>query len=576
MAIDQPSARLPSQSGWWLLPVTFLAGATLMAFEIVGSRLLVPFFGNSLFVWGSLIGIFLGALSIGYTFGGRVADRYPTSGAFATLLATASVLVAACIIIADDLQRAIVGLDVGVRLNPLIASALLFGPASVLMGMVSPYAVRLRTQNLERVGTTVGGLYGISTAGSIFGTFAAAFWMVESLGTETTILVSALTLGICSLAAASSDRRSVGPLAYALVSIVSIAFVIASGGGSSDTVGSTFRPVGSGYSPVFRAGGYRSQFEPNGGGKLLAQADSQYHRIRIVDYPGSSAKDAPTRIMHFDNSLQAGAHILKGRPVITGAPLFKYLRVYDLLPVIRPNAKRMLFIGLGSGAAVMRMHELRPDVRIDVVELDPEVVRLARRWFDYSDATTGTAKISTYVADGRSWLIAHDDNRYDAIVLDVYFADSIPFHMTTVEFLTTVRKRLARDGVLTANIVGAVEGNKNELLRSFRRTWGEAFGDILMYPIPFQDGATASLREFSNVEFMATIGRGVLPSFGGEAALIEQADLGVPTSTILDARMRGILSSRYRLKLSSKGVPVLTDDLAPVDSLLNVEGISGD
>jgi len=568
----EPVAGTDREAGWWLLVVVFLAGAALMAYEMVGSRLLAPYFGSSMYVWGSLIAVFLAALSIGYTVGGRLADRFPSAGALTLVLSSASVLVAVSVIVADPLQGWIIDVDLGARANSLVASVLLFGPASVLMGMVSPWAVRLRAGDLAKVGATAGALYGLSTAGSIVGTIAASFYLVQEVGSERTVLTVALTLGGCGLLTAVVGHGRA--LTTWVAGVAVFLLVLLAGSGSlGDAVDDTFTSVGSGYSPVFRAGGYEAEFQPSEGGRLRAKADSQYHRIRVVDYKAGQIGDERARVMHFDNSLQAAAALdAKGDPAVTGPPLFQYLRAFDIVPAIRPDAQRMLFIGLGSGAAVMRMHELRPDLEIDVVEIDPEVAALARTWFAYEDSENGNDKIHTHIADGRSWLQAQDDAKFDAIILDTYFADSIPFHLTTREFLKLTSERLAPDGVVAANLIGAVEGGNSELLRSMHETWSKAFRDIVVYPVPDGQGAV-DLQNFSNVEFIASKNRGVLPPFAGEEDLIGAARMAVPADQLLDAKLRAILRARYRGEFKTSDVPVLTDDLAPVDSLLAVDGI---
>ncbi len=557
-------------AGPWLLLVVFVAGAALMAYEIVGSRLLAPYFGNSTFVWGSLISVFLGALAAGYALGGRLADRRPVPGALALVLATSSLLVGATVVLSEPLQEWVIDLDLGIRLNPLVSSVLLFGPASVLIGMVSPYAVRLRAGDLASLGRTAGSLYGLSTAGSIAGTLAASFWLVQSFGSEATVLAVGVALGACALltALAGGARAAVG--AFAAVATVAVLVLALSSVGSAE-VGSSVDSTGSQYSPVFHAGGYQPEFTPDESGRLVDKADSSYHRIRVVDYDAGAVGDRPARVLHFDNSLQAAAPLQGGEPIVTGPPLFGYLRAFDLVPALKPDAERVLLIGLGSGAAAMRLHELRPELDIDVVEIDPQVVDFAREHFGYRDSENGNPRITTHVGDGRSWLAAQGDAEFDAIVLDTYFADSIPFHLTTREFLELAKDRLADDGIAAANLIGAVEGDRSELLRSMHETWSAVFDDVVLYPVP--QGGAVDLQNFSNIELFASAERGVLPARGGETALLEEADLAVPTSEVLDDDLRDLVAARYVGELETDDVPVLTDDLAPVDSLLQVDGI---
>lgn len=557
-------------AGPWLLLVVFVAGAALMAYEIVGSRLLAPYFGNSTFIWGSLISVFLGALAAGYALGGRIADRRPVPGALATILAIASLLVGATVLLSEPLQEWIITLGLGVRLNPLVSSILLFGPASVLIGMVSPFAVRLRAGDIASLGRTAGSLYGLSTAGSIVGTLAASFWLVQSFGSKATVLAVGVALALCALLTALAGRASLRPTVLSGVA-TAVLVTLALAGGGEDRIGSRVTNSSSEYSPVFHAGGYKPEYTPREGGRLKDQAESSYHRIRVVDYDAGEIGERPARVLHFDNSLQAAAPLEDGDPVVTGPPLFGYLRAVDLVPAIRPDAERVLLIGLGSGAAAMRLHELRPELDIDVVEIDPTVVDMAREWFGYRDSENGNDRITTHVGDGRSWLAAQTDAQFDAIVLDTYFADSIPFHLTTREFLELTKDRLAEDGIVSANLIGAVEGDKSELLRSMHETWTSVFGDVAFYPVP--SNGSLDLESFANIEFFAADDGGVLPSVGREAELVEDADFAVPTSEVLDQDLRDLIAARYEGELETDDVPVLTDDLAPVDSLLQVDGI---
>ncbi len=557
-------------AGPWLLLVVFVAGAALMAYEIVGSRLLAPYFGNSTFIWGSLISVFLGALAAGYALGGRLADRRPVPGVLAVILSVSALLVGATVLLAEPLQEWIISLGLGVRLNPLVSSVLLFGPASVLIGMVSPYAVRLRAGDLASLGRTAGSLYGLSTAGSIVGTLGASFWLVQSFGSNATVLAVGVALALCGLLTAVAGRASVpSAIAAGAASVVLLTLAVVGVGG--DRIGSRVSSTGSEFSPVFHAGGYQPEYTPRRDGRLVDQVESSYHRIRVVDYAAGQIGDRPARVLHFDNSLQAAAPLVDGKPIVTGPPLFGYLRAVDLMPAMRPDAERVLLIGLGSGAAAMRLHELRPELQIDVVEIDPKVVDFAREHFAYRDSENGNDRITTHVGDGRYWLAAQGDARFDAIMLDTYFAESIPFHLTTREFLELAKDRLADDGIVSANLIGAVEGSRSELLRSMHRTWSEVFDDIAVYPVP--SGGSVDLDAFSNVEFFASPDRGVLPARGGEADLIESADLAVPTDEVLDQELRELIAARYVREFEADDVPILTDDLAPVDSLLQVDGI---
>ncbi|HKP17286.1 MAG TPA: fused MFS/spermidine synthase, partial [Gaiellaceae bacterium] len=169
------------------IPITlavFTSGAALLCVELAASRVLAPFFGNSLFVWGALIGVVLAGLAVGYSAGGALGDRIPAPEVLAGVIALGGGTVLAIPFLDEDVLEAVVSWDPGPRADPVIASLLLFGLPSVLLAAVTPIAVRLRTRELERIGRTAGGLFSVSTIGSIVGTFTTAFWLIPELGTD--------------------------------------------------------------------------------------------------------------------------------------------------------------------------------------------------------------------------------------------------------------------------------------------------------------------------------------------------------------------------------------------------------
>jgi predicted membrane-bound spermidine synthase len=156
----------------------FLCGAVVMALELTASRILAPYFGNSIFVWGSLIGVVLTGMSAGYYIGGRVADKRPDFGTFCLVVLTAGIFVLLIPLVTPVVFDLIISLNLGERISPLIASVAILAMPSFLLGMVSPYAIRLAAKTLSDLGNLAGKLYSLSTAGSIFGTFVTAFILI--------------------------------------------------------------------------------------------------------------------------------------------------------------------------------------------------------------------------------------------------------------------------------------------------------------------------------------------------------------------------------------------------------------
>ncbi|MDF1555384.1 MAG: fused MFS/spermidine synthase [Deferrisomatales bacterium] len=190
--------------------VAFLSGMVLLGLEIVASRLLAPWFGSSVYVWGSLISVFLLALSIGYAVGGVVADKAPSYRGLAGVLMAASLLVLALPFVSFPVCEWIAARDLDSRAAVLLASAIFFLTPSILMGMVSPYVIRLSASRIESVGRTAGSIYSVSTVGSITGALAVSFYLIPVMGTHAILTLSAGLLLLASALCAVGGRVASG------------------------------------------------------------------------------------------------------------------------------------------------------------------------------------------------------------------------------------------------------------------------------------------------------------------------------------------------------------------------------
>src|SRR3990172_4071813 len=192
-----------------------------MGLEIVGSRVLAPYFGSSVYVWGSLISIFLAALSLGYYLGGRAADRWPRAGVLASSISLAGVLILALPLIFRPVLEAFSAWDLGPRLSPLLASIVLFVLPSILMGATSPFAIKLAATDLATVGNTAGLLYAISTAGSIAGTLLTAFVLIPAMGVRAILYTLGVSLIVLSALMARQAARVIRTAAsVALLAVI--------------------------------------------------------------------------------------------------------------------------------------------------------------------------------------------------------------------------------------------------------------------------------------------------------------------------------------------------------------------
>ena len=545
-SIDPPAAavatpRLAAAGTVAVGIAVFASGAVLLGVEIAASRVLSPFFGTSLFVWGALIGVVLAGLSAGYWLGGALADRFPRAGLLVTMMGLGATAVLAVPLADETVLEAVVRWNPGPRANPLVAATILCGPASVILATVSPIAVRLRARSVLTVGRTAGHLFAISTAGSIGGTLATAFWLVPELGTDQLIAAGAATLFAAGAVVALVERVPVA-LAASLAAAVLASFAAVELAPSERA--SLTGVAAQNWSPLYRA---RAESGPVGsvdeGLEVLLAKDTRYHRLYV-------AEDEQTRYLRFDSTIQSAMYL--GDPYRTR---LRYTDFFNLGLAYNPGARSVLFVGLGGGSAPKRMWRDFRDLRLHAVELDGDVVDAAYRFF----RLPRDPRLTVDVEDGRRFL-ASDERRWDVIAIDAFFSDSVPFHLFTREFLALVRERLAPGGVVVTNTIGAIRGSGSRMFRAIYRTYRAAFPTVLVHPVslPGEDDVIS----FRNVILVATDGAAPQREF-----LLERWN-AIRRRAPRAPDLRKPILDRYDAPLPVGDVPTLTDDYAPTDSLL--------
>ena len=524
--------------------VAFVSGGVLLGVELAASRVLAPFFGNSLFVWGALIGVVLTGLSVGYWLGGVIADRLPRASLVVAVLLLGGAAVLAIPVLDEPVLEWIVEWDPGPRADPLLAAVILFGPASVILASVTPIVVRLLMQSLATAGRTAGRLFSISTAGSIVGTFLTAFWLIPELGLDQLLALLAAALFAAATAFALVERL-LPALAGAAVALAVAVFASIS---LAPSVGETLSSAqAQNWSPLYRLQKERGRselFEVEPDSKLVYRKETRYHRLAVVD-------DSTSRFLRFDASYQSGMFL--GQPFRTR---FDYTDYFNLALAYRPSTSRMLFLGLGGASAPKRIWRDFPKLQIDVAELDPVVVDVAHRYF----ALPRSPRLNVDVEDARRYLAQRDDRRWDVINIDTFYSDSIPFHLTTREFLELVRDRLEPGGVVVTNVIGALEGPDSKLFRSLYRTYASVFPTVLVHPVVDVGGVTT----VRNIMLVATDSPPVSKAF------LRQRWNDIRREHPKAPSLAEAIADRRDVPVRTDDVPILTDDYAPTDALLYV------
>ncbi len=393
-----------------LYPLVFVAGVTTMSTEMTASRLLAPFFGASILVWANIIGLILIYLCAGYFLGGRLADRHPEMPYLARLMLIAAAAIAVTPFLAQPMLDAAVGAfadaSVGAFLGSFFAAMLIFSVPITLLGMASPFAVRLGVASIEKAGEVAGRMYALSTAGSILGTFIPVAVLIPAIGTRRTMLATAALLALA--AAPALGRR------YVLVPVA--------------IVGLALLPPG--------------LVKPGDG--VIYEAESPYQFIQVVQRSDGS------RLLHL-NEGWAEHSVWRPNQVLTGG----YWDDFLLAPVLHGGSglHNLAMIGYAGGTVGRAYGVYWPDVNVLGIELDGDVTAAGRRYLGLGD----NPRVRVATADGRTYLEAND-TRYDAIFLDAFRQPYIPFYLTTQEFWSLALDRLTPGGMVMAN-VGRVPGD---------------------------------------------------------------------------------------------------------------------
>jgi spermidine synthase len=405
--------------------------------EIAAARLMAPFFGASTIIWANTIGVVLVSLSIGYWFGGRLADRHPHMRGLCTLVLAAAVLLGLVPLVADPLLslsvRAFDTISIGAFAGSLFGVLALVAVPVLMLGAVSPWAIRLKVERLEASGETAGRLYAISTAGSLVGTFLASLLLIPLLGTQRTFLLFAFM--IAAVAALGVGRRgAIVPVAIAALLAVPVGVV------KGDT---------------------------EDGGRVILERDSTHQYARVIEYPDGER--------HLElNEGQAVHSIYRPDSVLTGNVWDGYL-IEPLAALGRPPAS-MAILGNGAGTTARAYGRYFPRTEIDGVEIDGELNEIGRKYFDLRERPG----LRLYAEDARPFL-RRTERRYDAILVDAYRQPYIPFYLTTREFFELVLERLNPGGVVIVN-VGHPEGS-DQLEQVLSSTVASVFAHVARDPI---------------------------------------------------------------------------------------------
>ena len=488
----------------YLVLTAMVCGALVMVVEVLGSRVLGPFFGVSLFVWTSLITVTLVALAAGYAAGGIAADKKDSPHYLFGIILVAGFLVLAIPFAKGPVLKMCQPL--GLRLGALASSLLLFGPSLFLLGCVSPYIVKIAAREVRTIGRTVGLFYALSTLGSFLGTIVTGFVLIAYLGVDRIFQVAGMLLICLALIYFVFFQRRWRTLPILMLPLF-----------------------------LLQTGSPEAKVMANGTlATRVYSKDSFYGNLKVVDY---SYGPNHTRELIIDGLIQGGIDMANNLSI------YEYSYFMEFLPFsINSAGKDCLVIGLGAGV-VPQWYEAR-GIRTDVVDIDPEVAKIARDYFGFKLAG------DLIIADARHYLNT-TEKQYDYIVLDVFNGDTTPGHVLSVEAFQLLKQRMTLRGVLAINLVGCLRDN-NFITASVIKTLQTVFMTVEVYPTFPPEGENA----YGNLALVAY----QYPAVTFDPLITKK----FPVDPMAQEGLARLLGKKYVFPRQAKAI-VLTDDYNPVD-----------
>lgn len=491
----------------------FLGGAMLMAIEISAFRMIGKTFGSALRETTAVIAVFLAAMSLGYWVGGRAGDRWPRTATLvaAFLSAAATLLLVPYLDALVSPRIAVSGLYFAI--HAFLATSVLFALPTFFFSSVSPIAVRLFAPRTNESGSTAGSIAAISTIGSIFGSVITAFFVIDWLASivRTVLFVSLISFvtAVAIMLVSVPDPR-VSFRRYGVLSLVAAAMVILT------------------TAAIMRSTRMDPSLGSGVGWRLLYVGDSPYHHIVVREKPGH------VRELVFNVGVQS--RMIIGDPFGPGSA---YTDSFHLAPLIRPTLRRVLIMGLGGGTTAKQFTHDNPNVTVDVVEIDPLVVDVAKRFF----LVQPSDRLRIHLIDARLFLKGSTE-RWDLIIMDAYtanrYGDTIPPHLVTKEFFDEVKAHLTEAGVFHFNCIFS----QSMLLPALEKTIASVFDSVLV-----SNGQILA----SNVALITS------------KETIAERSRNSPASRL--PNLPGYIAALQPNAAAAADVPLLTDDYAPIDLL---------
>lgn len=487
----------------------FFCGMTIMAVELSASRLLAPYFGTSSIIWTVIIGLIMISLSLGNILGGRSADKHNNIGRLFSLVWIAAIWIA----VIPFAGKYVVAFSAIVMMwilpnNLLVAGSVfsclvVFSIPLVILGMASPYLVKLGVKDMENNGRTTGEIYATSTIGSIIGTFIPTFLTIPYIGTQKTFLVFSLALNLICLYYFIRTKKRI------IRTAVSTALIFAL----------LFAPLGSSY--AFWK-------------KTVLEDESLYNYLQV-------AEEGDSVILSTNVAFGVQSVYTKNKPLSGLYYDYALMAPFFMKQAGMDKKMDVLVLGMGTGTFAKECKHFFPNSKIEGVEIDQKIVDLSKKYFELKDEE---AKV--YVNDGRTFLAGRDAGKYDLVMVDAYHDITIPFHMSTTEFFSEIKQHLNPNGVIMININMRSE-KSTEITDYLTQTLKNNMNKVYKYDVP----------NSTNTIVYSSDNENCLKDFSENIDALKADSELLPVAKSVSNRLNEVTDTKY----------VFTDDVAPVEVL---------
>ncbi len=482
----------------YLLEITvFICWAVVMIFELIGSRVLWPYLGTSIFVWTSLIGVILWSLSLWYYLGWKISDKKANLDILSRIILLSSIFIILTIVSKHFILTIISENTTNLKIGSFLASIVLFAPSSILLWIISPYVAKLKLTNIATSWTTVWNLYALWTAWSIFWTFLAWFYLIPFFWTNNLLILLSIVLVLLSIIV--SYKRLIVFKILAIIVILIISFSIKE---------------------------LKNIYAQNG----LVDIDTSYNRIWIYNRTDDNYKKIRTLLINNEHS---SAMYHDNNDLV-----YEYTKYYHLAKHFFPNFKNTLMLWWAWYSFPKSFLETYTGAKIDVVEIDPKLTNIAKKYFNLKE----DKNLTIYHEDARVFL-NKTKNKYDVIFWDAFSSHhSLPYQLTTKEAIQKNYDSLTESWVVVLNIISSINWEAWLFLQAEYKTYKSIFPQVYIFPVRNEN----DWNQLQNI---------ILVALKSETK---------PSLESSDKTLNWYLKHLWKREIKTN-LPLLTDDYAPVD-----------